>query len=337
MVVTIVAGLVSAVVITVYVGSLQRSDVKRAPFVTLYDSPRSRLDVALVLKDGQFYAAIAQDPTLARPGVFRTEHAAADLSYRGARPLFPYATWAVSLGQPSWVPYAMVVLVALGCALAAGALGWLLAERSVNPLFALVVLVLPGTIWSLVGITPEPVGLGLAALGLGLLAGPKPRLIPATILLTLAALTRETMLLVPVGLLAWALWYRRRELVAVCVIPVVVYAAWTTAVVARVGSAPLRAPLFTGVTGLGDADNPAVVVLSVLLALIVAAYALAIRSRDPLAWIAAAFCLLFFVYGSESWTYDYTMARTLLPSLAFAGVVIATRFATRSVRPHRDP
>jgi hypothetical protein len=272
MIVTIVAGLVEYRHHDSW-SSLQRSDVKRATFVTLYDSPRSRLDVAMVLKDGQFYAAIAQDPTLARPGVFRTEHPAADLSYRGARPLFPYATWAVSLGQPSLVPYAMVVLVALGCALAAGALGWLLAERSVNPLFALVVLVLPGTIWSLVGITPEPIGLG-RQLGLGPRRAEGPADTghdPADL-----ALTRETMLLVPVGLLAWAPWHRRRT-VAVCVIPGRVRRLTTASWRAR--SAPC-APAAHWVTGLGDADNPAVVVLSALLALI-ARYALAIRSRDP--------------------------------------------------------
>src|SRR5579859_8075241 len=73
-------------------------------YVTLYDRPVTGVDAVLGRGDGQAYAALAEDPTLARPNVILGYHEAA---YRAQRPLVSYLAWAGSLGSADRVPWAL--------------------------------------------------------------------------------------------------------------------------------------------------------------------------------------------------------------------------------------
>lgn len=73
------------------------------PSVTLFDRPADGLESVLARGDGQTFAALAQDPTLARPEVFRGPPAEA--AYRAQRPLLGWLAWALSGGQPDRVPW----------------------------------------------------------------------------------------------------------------------------------------------------------------------------------------------------------------------------------------
>ena len=70
----------------------------------LLDDP---LELLLVQSDGQAFASLARDPSLARPEVFFTD---AEAAYRAQRPLLPYLAWAGSLGRTGWVPPALAVI-----------------------------------------------------------------------------------------------------------------------------------------------------------------------------------------------------------------------------------
>lgn len=80
-------------------------------FTTSYDQRvlDDPLELLLVQSDGEAFASLARDPTLARPEVFRTD---AEAAYRAQRPLVPYAAWALSLGRTGWVPPALAALLA---------------------------------------------------------------------------------------------------------------------------------------------------------------------------------------------------------------------------------
>ena len=71
-------------------------------YVRLYDRPLNRVDAVLARGDGQAFAAIAQDPTLARPLVINR----GDFAYRAQRPVWGYAAWMLSFGQPGAVGWA---------------------------------------------------------------------------------------------------------------------------------------------------------------------------------------------------------------------------------------
>src|SRR5690606_32578433 len=172
-------------------GAGQLGPTSVGAFTTTYDGRMldDPLELLLVQSDGQAFASLARDPSLARPAVFFTD---AEASYRAQRPLLPYAAWAVSLGRTGWVPPALAVLSAGGFGLAVAGLGALLADRGAPPALALLTLLLPGAYMALSYAGPEPLGLGLVAWAL--VAWDRERTAVAVALFVAAALCRETLL-----------------------------------------------------------------------------------------------------------------------------------------------
>jgi hypothetical protein len=283
------------------------------------------VDAVLGEGDGQAFAVLARDPTLARPHVFLGENEAA---YRAQRPLLVYLTWAGSLGSPDRVAWTIAVLEMIGCGFAAGALALLLQSRNANPWFGLAVV--PFGMAALQGLTPEILGLGLAVAGI--VAWERDARGWAVIWLTGAALTRESMLLVP-AVLAVEVLVRarnddrvRRELRAALValaMPFVVFASWLAVLRLRLGAFPTAAshrrlglPLQGLLTEVGhwDATNVAWFALAaVLLAL-----ALAVAPRDRLTWIAFAYGAFALFMGPDVWLTSDGFTRVLLPLYVLA-------------------
>lgn len=98
-------------------------DVSYAP---AYRFPSNRLQVLYNTHDGQAFASLAMDPSLARPEVWSGGNA--DFAYRAGRPVIGWLAWAMSLGRPDLVQWILAVISVASAGLLGGAVT-LLAHR----------------------------------------------------------------------------------------------------------------------------------------------------------------------------------------------------------------
>lgn len=312
------------------------------PYVRLYDQPSSRLEVILNQGDGQAFAALAQDPLLRRPEIFRA--GSAEAAYRAQRPILGWVAWALSGGQEGLVPVVLVALAIVGFVGLASVMAWLLLRRGSSAKWALAVALWPGTLVTLDWTGPEALGTAAALAGFGLLEADRRRLGIASLIA--AGLLRESLLLVPVAMAAHALVVQRRSWrhTAPLLLPVAVYAAWVAAVWLRLGALPsdagrgrLAAP-FTGLlqaaSGWGATDAACA-----LLLVAVGVAALAVGRHEAAGWVSGAFVLASFVFGADVWGRVEDFSRVLLPAVAFGVLVLGPALAPgkRRCSVARDP
>jgi hypothetical protein len=208
-------------------------------YAAAFDHPQTHAETLIDGMDGQAYGQIALDPTMA--------HAAAefgspaDAAYREARPAYAWAAFLPSAGGgPAHVAAALLVLSVLSVAALAAATAALARRAGRPPMVGALVALLPGaaiTVFAPGG--AEAFGCALAIAGLVLWLD--RRYAGAIALLSLAALTRETLLLFPLVLAGCELWSRRNLLAARLVIPFAVYGVWIGVVYSRVGALPSSA------------------------------------------------------------------------------------------------
>ncbi|MFN8036522.1 MAG: hypothetical protein U0V73_11355 [Acidimicrobiia bacterium] len=89
--IALVGAVAAGVVLGLHLRRLEGAKLSGHPYVSTFEHPSSSLEKALALGDGMAYAALARDPTLARPELFRP--AAYVAAYRAERPLYAYVTW----------------------------------------------------------------------------------------------------------------------------------------------------------------------------------------------------------------------------------------------------
>jgi hypothetical protein len=197
--------------------------------------------------DGQFYYRLANAP-------FSTDRFVEGVRFdlpalRAQRVFYPLLAWGASLGgRPGAVPWALLG-VNLAAMAAVGALSGGLARASGHhALWGLLIAAYPGFAYSLSLDLTEIVA--TACLLAGLLALRRRRYRAATIALVLAVLTRETTVIVPVGvLLAWG-WGRTRattpsrprpdaRAAATALVALAAFAAWQGWLWHRWGALPL--------------------------------------------------------------------------------------------------
>lgn len=293
-----------------------RAPLQLRALVTEYDHPRSALEVILVQGDGQVFAALARDPSLSHPEVFR--YGSFDAAYRAQRPLLGYLSWALSGGESTRVPMAMALLAVLGAGLATGTLAAFLTR----PWLALLIVPSPAGLAVLYSLTPELLALGLALAGM--LAWRRESRYLAIACFTLAGLGRESMLLFPAVCLAAEVVGRRRPPVALT-IPFATWLGWAVLAHSRFG-VPLW-PLSAG----GDLGGPFValfrqldrwkpmdVLTVVLAAAATTAAAVAVRKHRAalLPWVGLGCAALATVLGASIWAQWFNSARLLLPLYA---------------------
>jgi hypothetical protein len=204
--------------------------------------------------DGQFYYRLAVSPLSRETRVngVTFDHAA----YRFQRIVYPVIAMLLSAGQSQWVPLALVLTNLIGLVVI-----WILSSKitqrlELPPLTPVVVLLWPGFIVTLLHDTGEIISaaLLLAAIYFYL----TERLIPFLIAATLAALARETGIVVVAGL-ACLEALRGRWLRAVVVsLPIVPFMAWREFVSIYWGGVQVTAP--------GQLDWPFVGAVQALLA-----------------------------------------------------------------------
>ena len=307
------------------------------PYVTDLPNASSRLGRFLAQGDGQFYVALAIDPTLRHPERFS---AVSEAAYRAQRPLLSYLAWGASLGRPRLAGWAIVGLCVLSAGFASGACAALGLRRSGSVLLGLVALLMPGSIAVLGGLGSELLALGF--LGLGLLRWSDNRLGWVALYFALAAFARETTLIVPATLaVVELLSLRRRARIAAVVAPMGAWGAWLAVIRWRVGVLPggsgrIGLPIVGFVQAVPHwTDTRAnVAALAVGLTIVIA---LVVRRRtDLLGIVALAHLVLAAVAGPDVWHAWENFSRPLLPLYALGIVALGSRTATvRSVLPPR--
>lgn len=293
------------------------------PYVRLYDHPENALEVIVNQGDGQAFAALAQDPTLSRPEVFRG--GAPEAAYRAQRPLLGWLAGLSSLGQADLVPAALVGWAVLGFALLGASATLLAVERGREPRYAALVLLLPGALITLDWTGPEALGLAAALVGLVTWRRADPPLLLTGLLFTLAGLSRETLLLIPLVLLARELTTSTRSprrLAALAVAPVTL-AAWIVLVHARLDAWPTDARqdrLSAPFVGLSDAVGGwgAVDAAFAAVAVVLVVAVLMRRPRSDEALIVAAHAVFALCLGAAVWARVEDFGRVLLPLYALA-------------------
>lgn len=311
-------------------------EYENPPYVRLYDHPDTKYEVLVNQGDGQAFAALAQDPLLRRPEVFRagTDEAA----YRAQRPLLGWLGWALSGGQASRVPTVLVVLAVIGYGALGAALAASLAARGAPLWGAFVVLVTPGAIVTLDWTGPEAATAALALLGLLLWQRERPALAAGALLA--ASLGRETLLIVPLAILAHDLIVLRspvRRLLPLLV-PVAGFGVWVLVLWLRLDALPTGAgngrlgmPLAGLLQGAEQWQSDDAVYAGLIL--FVAAIAAIAGRRDPAGWVAGCFLVASVLLGADVWKRMEDFGRVLLPMLSFGVVVLIAQARTGSDRP----
>jgi hypothetical protein len=304
------------------------------PYVRLYDMPRDRFEVIINQGDGQAFAALARDPTLSRPDVFRGGRAEA--AYRAQRPLLGWLVWATSLGNPDAVPELLVAWAVIGfVCLAAAATAFACWTRR-SPARALAVLLIPGALITLDWTGPEALGAAAAITGVGLWRRERPPLAIVAALFVAAGLCRETMLVLPLALAVSELVARRgtiRRWLALLAAPVT-FAAWVLVVHSRLDAWPTdarRGRLSLPLAGLLDAAPGwrAVDIGCAVVGLALVVAALLRQRRSEESWLVAAHLPLALCLGAAVWAQFEDFSRVLLPLYALAVLAILPADATR--------
>jgi hypothetical protein len=187
------------------------------------------LDGPFAHYDGVYFYAIARDP-LARG---QAHHLLDLASYRYGHPGYGWLAWIGSGGgMPRAVPYALLVVSLLGLAIAGAAASMLARDVGLSPWWGLSVALNPGLLFAVSVDTSETVGLALALVAI--VAWSRGRWLWAGVAIAAGCFTKEPLLLVPLGLLAWELVRFARgtrpsqigRRVAALVTGPVLYAAW---------------------------------------------------------------------------------------------------------------
>lgn len=329
----LLAALVTAAMAWAWVESREGDTTGPDTYVRTFASTSRPVEVALATGDGQAFAAMAMDPTMARPEVYVT--GVPEAAYRAQRPLAGYAAWALSLGRPRLVAPVLAVLFVVGQALAVAAAAVLLRRRGGRPELAILVAALPPSFAALQWFGPEPLGLAFVLAGVLAWERRSGRSVwAATALFTLAGLTRETNLVVPIALGLVGLVRRSRptsELLALAT-PGVAWLAWAVVVNARLGVWPWAAGecrLSLPLVGLrGGAEMwPSPPVVDVVLLLSIAAVAVAcvlMRRADDLTWVVVGFVVFISLVGDCVWAEWEHFTRPLLPFYVLGIVALAT-------------
>jgi len=193
--------------------------------------------------DGQFFYRIAVSPLTSRRSVAGVRF---DLpALRNARWLYGSMAWTVSGGDRDVVPWALIALNLAAAAVAGGLSGALARDSGRHALWGLLLALYPGFAYSLSLDTSELVA--ATFLLAALLALRRRRWALAAATLTLAVLTRDTAVVVAVGVVVAPVWARLRSRTEARhlgpflagAVPIAIFGLWQLLQRARFGAWPL--------------------------------------------------------------------------------------------------
>jgi hypothetical protein len=286
--------------------------------------------------DGQLYYLIARDPL----GLHGTPQALAAFEengprYRYRRILFPLLAGGFGYFGAHTTLAGMIVLAIAGMGLGAAALADLAFQWHLTPRVVLIALMNPGALISLWLLVADPLAMGLALVAIALAF--RRQTVWALVACTLAALTKETYLLVAWSLSGW-LWRQHRSRIgaAFAILPTLAVALWSAWLLARMppGEAVVR-NLGIPLQGIAAAipiwitheRNPVEIVLAVSACLMVIVSVTCVtRSRLPaIRWLVTPWIVLAMIATVRVWGPPNNAARTLAVLWPFSVFLVASR------------
>lgn len=193
--------------------------------------------------DGQFYYRLALDPFTSEQNAYGIRFD--NPPYRHQRILYPFVVWALSFGQPVFLPWLLLAINYIAVGILALLASWLARSFGQHSLWSIVIPLYPGFFISLSYDLAEIIE--LCFLLSAIIAIRNGRSWFGAIFLTLALFTKETVLLVPAAFAVFALlhsWQARAVRFPhwpVFVLPAIVYAAWQAMLWWRWGQLPFLA------------------------------------------------------------------------------------------------
>jgi hypothetical protein len=300
------------------------------------------VNVLMARADGQGFLILAKDPLLRRAPAGPSE-----TSYRAARPMISWLAWIAVAGRPSRAGVGLYAVGLAAVALAAALLAALLHSLGRSAWWAAILPFIPGVGSSLRNGGAEI--LALAFVLAAVLAWPR-RVAVAVACCCAAVLCRETLIVVPMALGAWAAWNRRpRGALGMWVFPIGALASWYLVLWARLGVLPTAGKatsksleFLTGISGIDDRGLSFAVANILIAALIALAISRAWRyRRSAIAWVVLAHAALAPLLGREIWNSFGNFARTLLPAtvvgLALGLAHSGRHTPDRAAFPQPDP
>ena len=210
--------------------------------------------------DGVYYYAIAIDPL-----AMGEAHQVIDLpAHRYGHPAYGWLGWIASLGNPGWVPQALLVLSLAGVAVAAFITSLIAVRLGATPWAGLVAALNPGLVFAVTTDTSEAVT--AAVLGGVVYLWLTGRREAAAWLSIPLCFFKFQMILVPVGLALWELacWLRGRrdrqspKMIGLLAVGPVLFLAWMAYVQGRMDESPLAGgPEFLSLPVFGWLDTMA--------------------------------------------------------------------------------
>lgn len=342
-----VCAFVIAIIFSLFIfGRLRQSNYNFSSFVTagdVYSDPARVPQGLTVLRnspgfDGQFYYRLALNPFTSQPSQFGITIDAPPLRHQ--RILYPFLTWTLSFGNSHRVPVIMVLINLIGLI----ALGWIGGHYAQSfgqhALWGIFLPLYPGFLLTLSRDLVEILEISLLVGSLLLIRRAKP--LAATLLLSLAVLTKETSLLVAVAALLVYVFrrWKGKDLANLkwhyFAVPITVFAVWQVVLFFNWGKFPIFAsgeanfgvpfvaPAAFALDALRTLQRPGLIELFFLAALVFSVfYYLRSTAASSLEIFATLlFAALAVSLGRVVWTEDWTFLRAVSQFCVLGTIII---------------
>jgi hypothetical protein len=291
--------------------------------------------------DGKFFFSQAMDPFYLDPEVHAIHLDRP--TYRAQRMLYPTIAGLGGLLSPTATAWGLIVVNVLAMGVGTAITARLAIEMGISPWFGLAFLFNPGLIVSL-NIDGADI-IAVAALMAAVLFAMQERPLGAAVALSISALSRETMIIGAVGLIAYWFW-KRRTVPRVMSMPFIAVAVWWLYVHWRLDDVVIQDTQAIGPPFQGFIEafrgwlmtpgslNDALIGCAILFASLVIVTT-AFRRPSALSWAVAGFSLLAVILSEPVWAEYFDLARALAPVLT-TYVLLAVSSARSTSRGDRD-
>lgn len=284
--------------------------------------------------DGRFFFVLANDPWLTNPD---------DLGlldrpiYRAQRMFYPMIAGGAGLLDPEGVIFALLLVNLGAMGLGTWAVATLASDMGGSPWWGLAFVLNVGFVSEM-----NVDGAGVVAAAAAFFALVMLRrgfLAPAVVLLTVSALSRESMLIVVVGSAFW-LWRRgqRKEAAVIAGVPTALVGAWALFVRSRllgVGTGVQIEEIGLPFVGLvrafeGWLSDPLDLIVGVVMVLMLALFTRrALISPEILGWAFLGFVPLAFLLTRQVWWSYFDISRAIAPVLTALVLLVFAGDSTR--------
>lgn len=276
--------------------------------------------------DGKYFFVQANDPFLLDP---RGNADILDLPlYRSQRMLYPLLAGGLGWFSPETIVWALLAVNLIAMAAGTLATAGLALRLGGSPWWGMSFAANIGLLYALTSDGSDVLAAALAMWFVVFIY--RNQVVPATITIAAAALTREVMVICAVGAAAW-LWFegRRISAIAIAAIPTIALGGWTSYLLYRLGSDETSArAIGVPFVGLFEAigtwlEEPMVLASGLCVIVLFVLYTVRwVSTRSALGWTFIGFVPLAAVLTDKVWREVFDFTRGVAPLLTAAVLLI---------------